>query len=158
MTRELLGSAGAERVCARVAWPASVPGPSTSPLGVSPLRPQYPNRPWVSFSASATERGWGIPKGRRIRVAGFVAGLLILPIVSAFLNGVSSPAFFVPAALSVMFSLVYLVFSAFPGQRQVLRATDVSNFYSRTALIVCFTGLFGLIAFVVYRLWVRFPD
>ncbi len=87
-----------------------------------------------------------------------VGCLLSLPLLSADLNGVRSASFAVSCGLCVIFSIIYLVFSSFPHQSELLKETDVSNFYPRWYLIFEAIVLACLIGFVTYRLWIRFPE
>ena len=121
------------------------------------MREEYPKRQWLWFSATTGERGWGVPKERRLRVVLVIGCLLSLPILSAVLNGVLSVPFAMSAGLCVGFSVIYLIFSSFPHQREVLKETDVSNFYPRWYLIFEALVVVSLVGFVIYRLWVQFP-
>jgi len=102
-------------------------------------------------------RGWGIPRGRRLRVFFIVLALLVPPPILAYIVGEFDFSFWVAMGLAIGMSAMYLLFSAIPGQGTVLKATDISNFYSRGQLALggVFLGL--LIAFIIYRLWKRFP-
>ncbi len=119
---------------------------------------EYPKRRNFWFGAAAGEGDWGIPKGRRLRVGIVIGCLFSLPILSALVNGIFSVSFAVSALLCIFFSLVYLVSSCFPHQREILKATDISNFYPRWYVIFEAIVLACVVGFVIYRLWVQFPD
>ncbi len=116
---------------------------------------EYPRRRSVEIEVPLGLKGWGIPRGRRLRLALWSVALLCLPFVAARYS--ETGTFWMVTLLVAGFELMLLLFSSMPGQSQVLKDTAVTNVYSRGYLWFCANFFSLLIGTVIFLLWRRFP-